>query len=84
MVNLVMQYTVLLTIDIMFCSGVFFHLELVFLSGNILNQRKNRRDGAVVRASASQSVDLGFIPLVDSYQKTLKWYPQLLCLALGI
>ena len=26
----------------------------------------------VVRASASQSVDLGFIPLVESYQKTLK------------
>ena len=28
--------------------------------------------GVVVRASASQSVDLGFIPLVESYQKTLK------------
>ena len=26
----------------------------------------------MVGASASQSVDLGFIPLVDSYQKTLK------------
>ena len=26
----------------------------------------------MVRASASQSVDLGFIPLVESYQKTLK------------
>ena len=26
----------------------------------------------MVRASASQSVDLGFIPLVKSYQKTLK------------
>ena len=25
----------------------------------------------VVRASASQSVDLGFIPLFESYQKTL-------------
>ena len=24
--------------------------------------RKNRRDGVVVRASASQSVDFGFIP----------------------
>ena len=45
----------------------------------------NRRGGVVVRASASQSVDLGFIPLVESYQKTLKkWYPQLPCLALGI
>ena len=32
----------------------------------------NRRDGVVVRASASQSVDLGFNPLVESYQKTLK------------
>ena len=32
----------------------------------------DRRDGGVVRASASQSVDLGFIPLVESYQKTLK------------
>ena len=26
----------------------------------------------MVRAFASQSVDLGFIPLVESYQKTLK------------
>ena len=33
---------------------------------------QNRRDGVVVRASTSQSVDLGFIPLVGSYQKTLK------------
>ena len=32
----------------------------------------NRRDGVVVRAPASQSVDLGFIHLVESYQKTLK------------
>ena len=31
-----------------------------------------RRDGVVVRASASQSVDVGFIPQVESYQKTLK------------
>ena len=31
-----------------------------------------RRDGVVVRASASKSVDLGFIPLVESYQMTLK------------
>ena len=30
-----------------------------------------RRDGVVVRASASQSVDLAFNPLVESYQKTL-------------
>ena len=32
----------------------------------------DRRDGVVVRASALQSVDLGFISLVGSYQKTLK------------
>ena len=31
-----------------------------------------RRHGVVVRASALQSVDLGFNPLVESYQKTLK------------
>ena len=34
--------------------------------------KRNRRDGVVVRASALQLVDLGFIPLVESYQKTLK------------
>ena len=28
--------------------------------------------GVVIRASASQSVDLRFIPLVESYRKTLK------------
>ena len=33
---------------------------------------KNRRDGVVVRAFASQSVDLGFIFQVESNQKTLK------------
>ena len=32
----------------------------------------DRRVGVVVRASALQSVDLGFIPLVESYQKTFK------------
>ena len=37
----------------------------------LINKIKgNRHDGAVVRASASQSVDLGFIPFVESYQKT--------------
>ena len=33
---------------------------------------KNRCDGVVVRASASQSVDLVFISQVESYQKTIK------------
>ena len=35
-------------------------------------QEFNRRHGVVVRAPASQSVDLGFNPLAESYQKTLK------------
>ena len=30
-----------------------------------------KQNGVVVGASASQSIDLGFIPLVESYQKTL-------------
>ena len=32
----------------------------------------NRRDGVVVRVSTLQAVDLGFILLVESYQKTLR------------
>ena len=36
------------------------------------DHQRNRRDGVVVGASALQSVDLGFIPKVESYQKTLK------------
>ena len=32
----------------------------------------DRRDGVMVRASTSQSVGLGFIPEVESYQNTLK------------
>ena len=44
-------------------------LTLFFL----LRQEKYiQRDGVVVRSSASQSVDLGFIRLVESYQKTFK------------
>ena len=39
---------------------------------DISNIDYNRRDGVVVRAFASQPVDQGFIPLVESYQKTLK------------
>ena len=44
----------------------------LFLETTELCVLSDRRDGVVVRASASQSVDLGFIPLVESYQKTLK------------
>ena len=32
----------------------------------------DRRNGLVVKVSALQSIDLRFIPLVESYQKTLK------------
>ena len=35
------------------------------------NELCNRRDGIVARAFASQSVDLGFISLVELYQKSL-------------
>ena len=65
---------------------LYFHLntlELTFFGNNgpVLcakdlsthyNLYTSRRDGVVVRASASQSVDLGLIPLFESYQKTLK------------
>ena len=37
-----------------------------------MSDYNDRRDSVVVRASASQSVDQGFIPLIESYQKTLK------------
>ena len=43
------------------------HSALVFRWSGV-----NRRDSVVVRASASQSVGLEFIPLVASYQQTLK------------
>ena len=39
---------------------------------NQTSSKINWRDSIVVRASASQSVDLGFISQVESYQKTLK------------
>ena len=38
---------------------------------NILH-KQNLRDGVVVKTSASQSVDLEFIPFVESHKKTLK------------
>ena len=37
-----------------------------------INCQGNRRDGVVVKASASQSIDMGFISQVESYQKTFK------------
>ena len=50
---------------------------LITLSSDRVKARINisdldRCDGVVARASALQSVDLGFITLVESYQKTLK------------
>ena len=44
----------------------FLHLQIS------VNGLFHRRNGVAVRASALQSVDLGFNPLVESYQKTLK------------
>ena len=41
------------------------------------------RDDVVVSAFASQSVNLGLVSQVESYQKTKRWYSQLLCLALS-
>ena len=38
----------------------------------VFDRQFNRCDGIVIRASASLSVGLGFISLVESYQKTLK------------
>ena len=44
----------------------------------------NRRDGVVVRASASQSVDLGFISQVELHQKTLCEYVYMVKCEYGI
>ena len=46
-------------------------MRRISLAKNIISE-EYRRDGVVIRAPASQSVDLGFIPLVELYQKTLK------------
>ena len=58
------------------CDMRFFFQQLsriscyLHLHGRTM-QVTNRHDGVVVRASASQSVDLEFISLAESYQKTL-------------
>ena len=44
----------------------------VFSSRKTSKMMKERRDGVVIRVPDLQSVDLGFIPVVESYQKTLK------------
>ena len=53
-------------------------MQLIIFSRNIntefykVNYNCPRRIGVVARASALQSVDLGFISLVESYRKPLK------------
>ena len=55
----------------LFTSLVLKALKFSVSFGRVKRQ-SNRRDGVVVTAYASQLVDLGFIFLVESYQKTLK------------
>ena len=57
--------------------GLVIHICCLTLFGvrtnfNDFHQENNWRDGIVVKASASQSVDLEFISQVESYQKTFK------------
>ena len=40
--------------------------------GSLYISTVNPRNGVLVRATVSQSVDLGFISQVESYQKTVK------------
>ena len=54
------------------CAFINFFLSIAKETAQERLELINRRDGVVVRASASQSVDLGFIPFVESYRKTLK------------
>ena len=70
--------------DLMFLADIMKQLQILSLAlqgtektisdlaQSVFSFQKNPRDGVVVRASASQSVDLGFIPLVESYRKILK------------
>ena len=61
--------------------GVGRKHPVTMLKGSL---RMLRRDGLVVKTSALQSIDLGFVSQVESYQKTLKnGISRLLCLALS-
>ena len=51
--------------------NITFHTIVNRLPKNVF-QVCVQLDGVVVRVTALQSVDMGFIPLVESYQKTLK------------
>ena len=56
-----------------FLSDQFFpQANFLIMNVAVFIKIFNQRDGAVVRAFALQSVDLEFIPQVESYQKTLK------------
>ena len=48
------------------------HINICQIISYFNCEQDNRRDDVVVCASATLSVDLGFICLVESYQKTLK------------
>ena len=47
-------------------------MQVYFSSASARVSHSNRRNSVVVRAFSSQSVDLGFIFLVESYQKIFK------------
>ena len=71
----------MLLIGLLTLYPLFHQIEDLFYMGYFGFERQaNRRDGVVVRASASQSVDLEFISQVKSYQK---WYSELPCSALS-
>ena len=57
---------------VQYSMKTFFKITALRVFACCETTEKNRRDGVVVRAFASQSVDLGFILLVESYRKTLK------------
>ena len=58
-------------------SGTFakvasYEIAVALSSSNKQDISFNRHNGVVIRASASHSVELGFISKVESHQKTLK------------
>ena len=75
-VSLLLQNTVLENLFTVNNEGSSFGWIGIVLCSSSPQQHQflpsSRSDGVVVRAFASQSVDLGFILLVESYQKTLK------------
>ena len=70
--NLTLSFYYLFTCYVCRCNNFTLSFHYSFTSIYFSYLVFNRRDGVVVRAFASQSVDLGFNPLVESYQKLLK------------